>query len=248
MEEPVLTREELDKYINQIVVARQLVKIPIKERELAQKGLLKNTLNELNSKYVDIFKTMNHYISNRLFAILESDDFAFIDDYQEYLDKRAFEPPKVSKNASEQELKEALSDIYKDQVTIKGILAVVTPLCREINLLKEKAESAVKGVMFMEDNQWGADSVFHMMFPEEIWDAYAKLESLKVAYELKEEQFDSAFELISRLVTIELTMPTDEPRRRRREPEESGDEESEPKATQSKVKSKRPGRWSDKLS
>lgn len=248
IEENYLSREEFEEYLNKIVIARQIVKIPTKDRDLVQRKTLETTLKELNSKYMYIFYTMNNFISSRLGAIIHDDEYEFVREYQSYIDNNAFVPPKISRSASEKELKEALSSIYKDQVTIKGALAVITPLCREVNLLMQKAESSVKGVMFMEDNQWGADSVFNMMFPQSLWEKYSQLEALKVAYELKEEQFDSAFEVISRLVTIELTMPTDEPRRRRYEPEDSDDStESEVKPKQTSRKLKKPGRWSEKL-
>lgn len=216
-----LSKEKLDHLVNKIIICRQIVNIPVKERDLEEKTTLKSTLKELALEYQNLYETMNNSVLSKLSEILLSEDYNFISKYRKYIEDGDFTPPSIPKNCGDVELKSALEDLYAGKVAILGILADLNFLLTEVETLKERSESISKGIMFTEENQWGAESVFYLLFPEVLWEKYADLVALKTTYQVKFEQYKIAFEIASRLVTIELEMPSDTPRRRKYEPEET---------------------------
>ena len=222
-----LSREEQDELISRIIVCRQLVNIPAKDRTTTDRQTIKNTLEVLENKYIPLIHSINGFVWGRLSNVVLGDDYTFVLDYEKYLHEKKFVPPKLNGNPTERELKTAAIDIYSDRVTILGILSDLTAICEEIDLLLERSESIAKGIMFPDQNQWSAETTYYFTFPETSWEKMAKVKALKQAYKLKADQYEAAYEIVSRLITIELGMPTDAPKRYRNEEVEEP-EESEP--------------------
>lgn len=119
--------------------------------------------------------------------------------------KEDLTPPKIS-NDDMNSIINGLERIYAAKTLINGAITELGPLVSKWRKKIKRCEAIAKGLA-LTDKEWQGESAFYMFFSERTLNQFQEFEELLETFEKKQTTFNEAYEVLSRLVTLNIESP-----------------------------------------
>jgi hypothetical protein len=203
----MLTEQDLGNLRTLLLLVNWIAEIPSKERTEKQNRDYTQGLQVLQDNYLALFE---HFTEKSFTLIAKDWSKEELAHYESLLRANENSAPSLPLVITDAHFTSLIAHLYKAQTTIAGALEDLQPAYDTSLKMYNEAQDLFRAI-YPTANKWKGESVFITLVPETVRKAMLVAAEYVEAFKIRKLQLDTAYEMVSRLITIRQMTPTTEP-------------------------------------